>query len=89
MDNVTTYLAHLYGAFMEARPEARPILRRLFFMTATHDWATDVPAGTLDAAAPSMTAMHHAIERQDCAEALVQLRVWAGLLGVTGGEGTA
>jgi hypothetical protein len=70
-DGVTSYLHILYGGFMEARP----ILRRVFFMHATRDWATDVPAGTLGAAAPAMSAMHHALERQDYAEALAHLRV--------------
>jgi hypothetical protein len=34
-----------------------------------------------------MTAMHHALERGDYADALAQLRVWAGLLGVEAGRG--
>jgi hypothetical protein len=82
-DGVTAHLAHLYGAFMGAEPEARPVLRRLCVMTATCDWDTDVPASVMEAAAPAMAAMHRAIERQDYAEALAQLRVWAGLLGAT------
>jgi hypothetical protein len=54
-------------------------------MHATRDWATDVPEHVMEQVTPAMTAMHHALERRDYAEALAQLRVWAGLLGVTEG----
>jgi hypothetical protein len=43
-----------------------------------------MPGGVQVLTPPSMSAMHRAMERQDYAEALAQLRMWAGLLGVDG-----
>jgi hypothetical protein len=81
-DGVTAYLEHLYAGLMAAQPESVPILRRLFFMTATLDWTTEVPDHIMDQAGAAMAATHRACERQDYTEALAHLRVWAGLLGV-------
>jgi hypothetical protein len=84
MDSVTAYLAHLYGGFMEAQPEAVPLLRRFFYAHATRDWAAEVPEQVMELATPAMSAMHRALERGDDAEALAHLKVWAGCWGLTG-----
>jgi hypothetical protein len=54
------HMQRLIGRLMEAEPEARPILRRVFFLHATRDWAAEVPEAALEAAASAMTAMHRA-----------------------------
>lgn len=85
-DSTQGPLQDMLAQLMEAEPEARPVLRRIFFAHATRDWATEVPAATMEAAGEAMAAMHHAMEQGDHAAALAHLRVWAGLLGVDGGE---
>ena len=82
-DGITAYLQRLSGGLMEAEPDVRVLLRRLFFLATTGDWATEGPPDhVMDHVGAAMAATHDACERGDFTEALAQLRAWAALLGV-------